>query len=95
MAKKDLRSVAASLGSVASSYPTQNVATAPETNAKLVKPTEPIVQFSFGLRKSLRRELQHLAADSDMTMRAFILDALKAKGLSVTDEDLLDLRRKG
>ncbi len=95
MAKKDLRSVAASLGSVASSYPTQNVATAPERNAKLVKPTEPIVQFSFGLRKSLRRELQHLAADADMTMRSFILDALKEKGLSVTDEDLLDLRRKG
>ena len=30
-----------------------------------------------------------------MTMRAFILDALQAKGLSVTAEDLLDLRRKG
>lgn len=88
MAKKDLRSVAASLTAVAATYPTQNVPTSE-------RPAEPIVQFSFGLRKSLRRELQHLAADADMTMRAFILDALKQKGLSVTDDDLLDLRRKG
>jgi len=95
MAKKDLRSVAASLTSVASSYPSQYVAATEEAPAKPIEPAEPIVQFSFGLRKSLRRELQHLAADADVTMRAFILDALKEKGLSVTDEDLLDLRRKG
>ena len=95
MAKKDLRSVAASLSAVASSYPTQNVATPPAEPSKPLQPTEPVVQFSFGLRKSLRRELQHLAADADMTMRAFILDALREKGLSVTEEDLLDLRRKG
>ena len=91
MAKKDLRSVAASLTAVAASYPTQNV----QSSERPAETAEPIVQFSFGLRKSLRRELQHLAADADMTMRAFILDALKEKGLSVTDEDLLDLRRKG
>jgi hypothetical protein len=30
-----------------------------------------------------------------MTMRAFILNALKERGLTVTDDDLLDLRRKG
>jgi hypothetical protein len=58
-------------------------------------PVEPIVQFSFGLRKSQRKELQRLAADVDMTMRAFILDALKEKGLPVTEEDLLDLRKRG
>lgn len=96
MAKKDLRSVAASLTSVASSYPTQHVTRAPgDEGAKPAEPSEPIVQFSFGLRKSLRRELQHLAADADMTMRAFILDALKEKGLGVTAEDLLDLRKRG
>ncbi len=33
--------------------------------------------------------------DADMTMRAFVLEALKSKGLSVTDEDLKDLRRRG
>ena len=62
----------------------------PETPA----PAEPIVQFAFGLRKSLRKELARLAADADMTMRAFILDALKKKKLPVTEEDLADLRRR-
>ena len=52
------------------------------------------MQFAFGLRKSLRKELARLAADADMTMRAFILDALKKKKLPVTEEDLADLRRR-
>ena len=98
MVKKDLRSVAASLSSVAASLPTQHIAVVPSViaNDRLAPAsTEPIVQFSFGLRKSQRRELQRLAADADMTMRAFILNALKENGLSVTEEDLLDLRRKG
>ena len=93
MAKKDLRNVAASLSAVAAQLPTQNVHS---IVAPRPSPTEePVVQFSFGLRKSQRRELQRLASDADMTMRAFILDALKAKGLTVTADDLLDLRRKG
>jgi hypothetical protein len=29
-----------------------------------------------------------------MTMRAFVLDALKAKGLEVRDDDLADLRKE-
>ena len=98
MSKKDLRSVAASLSAVAAQLPTQNVqsmVTPRPVPIETAKPAEPIVQFSFGLRKSQRRELQRLAADADMTMRAFILNALKERGLSVTDEDLLDLRRKG
>ena len=96
MVKKDLRSVAASLSSVAQSYPTQHIAPVVTVVAnERPSSNEPIVQFSFGLRKSQRRELQRLSADADMTMRAFILHALKEKGLSVTEEDLLDLRRKG
>lgn len=95
MARKDLRSVAASLTSVAAQLPTQNVAPSPAiVMPEPSVPTEEIVQFSFGLRKSQRKELQRLAADSDMTMRAFILNALKGQGLVVTDDDLLDLRRK-
>jgi len=35
-----------------------------------------------------------LAADADMTMRAFVLHALKDKGLDVQPDDLLDLRRE-
>jgi len=94
MARKDLRSVAASLTSVAATLPTQNVAPPPAPAVVAPEPREPteeIVQFSFGLRKSLRKELQRLAADSDMTMRAFILNALKGQGLAVTEDDLLDL----
>lgn len=94
--KKNLRSISASLTSVASELPTQNVSAVPPSDPeKLAAVEEPIVQFSFGLRKSLRKELARLAADADMTMRAFILDALKEKGLSVTAQDLLDLRKKG
>jgi len=95
MVKKDLRSVAASLSTVAAQLPTQNI---PAPTAHVVvapEQTEPIVQFSFGLRKSQRRELQRLAADADTTMRAFILNALKGQGLTVTEADLLDQRRKG
>lgn len=35
------------------------------------------------------------ALNNGKLMRAFILSALKEKGLDVTDEDLLDLRRRG
>lgn len=99
MSKKDLRSVAASLSAVAAQLPTQNVqpiaGPRPVPVEPVAAPSEPVVQFSFGLRKGQRRELQRLASDADMTMRAFILEALKAKGLTVIAEDLLDLRRKG
>ena len=96
--RKNLQSVAASLSAVAAQLPTQNVQPAVPPRPAPIEvsaSTEPVVQFSFGLRKSQRRELQRLAADADMTMRAFILSALKERGLTVTEEDLLDLRRKG
>lgn len=98
MARKDLKSVAAALAPAAARLPTQNVATPPRQEKPEqpdpAKPAEPVVQFSFGLRKSQRKELARLAAEADMTMRAFILDALRAKGLSVAEDDLLDLRRE-
>lgn len=96
MAKKDLRSVAAALTPVAETLPTQRVAE-PAAQAPKAKPasTEEVVQFSFGLRKSQRKELRRLAEDADMTVRAFILDALKGRGLTVNEEDLLDLRKRG
>jgi len=75
---------------------------AAEPAAKSVVPLRPrpaakpeeTIQFSLSLRKSLRKQLASLAADADMTMRAFVLDALKAKGLSVRDDDLADLRKE-
>lgn len=102
MAKKDLANVTANLADLASSLPSQNIARAPaakkgraaRSKPKLKIVEEPIIQFSLSLRKSLRKELVMLASDGDMTMRAFVLDALKAKGLSVTDDDVIDRRRR-
>ncbi len=59
-----------------------------------VKEEEPQAQFSFSLRKSLRKQLARLSDDADMTMRAFVLEALKAKGLDVRPDDLIDLRKE-
>ena len=53
-----------------------------------------LTQFSFGLRKELRKQLARLSDDADMTMRAFVLQALKDKGLNVRDDDLVDLRKE-
>jgi hypothetical protein len=41
--------------------------------------------------QAARKQLARLA---DMTMRAFVLDALKAKGLDVRPDDLADLRKE-
>ena len=95
MARKNLKSVAAALAPAAAQLPTQNVATSSrQAKVESTSAPDPVVQFSFGLRKSQRKELARLAAEADMTMRAFILDALREKELSVTDDDLLDLRRE-
>ena len=56
-------------------------------------PPEPVVQFSFSLRKSQRKQLARLADDVDLTMRAFILEALRERGLEVKEDDLRDLRQ--
>ena len=87
MAKKNMQSIVAALTPVADDLPTQNVA------HKSTKPSEPVVQFSFSLRKSLRKKLARLADDHDITMRAFILQALKDRGLDVSDDDMRDQRR--
>jgi hypothetical protein len=70
-------------------------AAAPKAKAKAERAGEPeeVSQFSFGLRKGLRKQLGRLADDADMTMRAFVLNALKEKGLDVRADDLLDLRK--
>lgn len=105
MSKKDLANVTADLSALASMMPTQrpvapaSVAAEPRVvKAKLVaapKPAEEgVTQFSFGLRKSLRKQLASLAAETDMTMRAFVLNALKEKGLAVRNDDLADLRKE-
>ena len=109
MSKKDLASVTADLSALASAMPTQRPAgvaplavVAEPAALKIVTTPKPkvkaepeaVTQFSLSLRKDLRKQLARLADESDMTMRAFVLNALKAKGLSVRDDDLVDLRRE-
>jgi hypothetical protein len=93
MSKKDLASVTADLSALAQTMPTQRAAVS-EPRAKAVAPAEEVIQFSLSLRKGLRKQLARLADDADMTMRAFVLDALKAKGLDVRPDDLVDLRKE-
>jgi hypothetical protein len=88
--KKNLQSITASLGDLAATMPTQR----PMSVVPRAVHSEPLVQFSFSMRRSLRKELDQLALANDTTMRAFVLSALKEKGLSVTDDDLLDLRKQ-
>jgi hypothetical protein len=90
MDKKDFGAVG-TLASLAKDYPTQR---APSKTASRAGEGEPVIQFSLSLRKSLRKQLMLLASDADMTMRAFVLHALKDKGLDVHPDDLLDLRRE-
>jgi hypothetical protein len=95
MSKKDLANVTADLSALAAVMPTQRpVPAAPlKVVSRPAESDEPVIQFSLSLRKSLRKQLATLAADADMTMRAFVLHALKEKGLAVRDDDLADLRR--
>ncbi|WP_299211996.1 hypothetical protein, partial [uncultured Tateyamaria sp.] len=95
MARKNLQSIASALQPAAENLPTQKDSAPSPAPPETPTMAEPIVQFSFGLRRSQRKQLARLAAEDDMTMRAFILNALKEKGLEVSSEDLLDLRRKG
>jgi hypothetical protein len=96
MSKKDLANVTADLSALAAVMPTQRpVPAAPlKVVSRPAESDEPVIQFSLSLRKSLRKQLATLAADADMTMRAFVLQALKEKGLAVRDDDLVDLRRR-
>jgi hypothetical protein len=107
MTKKDLARVTTDLTALASTMPTQRPVAAPAPveppvalkPAALPKPApkgqgDELIQFSFSLRKDLRKQLARLADDADMTMRAFVLNALKDKGLDVRDDDLVDLRKE-
>jgi hypothetical protein len=95
MNRRDLAQVQADLSALAEGLPSQHVETVRSAKQPRAAPKEEVIQFSLTLRRSLRKELARLAGDGDMTMRAFVLLALRDKGLSVTDEDLVDLRKQG
>jgi hypothetical protein len=104
--KKHLASLETDLAALAQQLPSQNVPAANQGGHKRhpaaeVKETpesmpeeEPVIQFSLSLRESLRKQLAQLALESDCTMRAFVLNALKDKGLNVTGADLIDRRKR-
>ena len=92
MVKKDLGAVG-DLAALAKDYPTQRAPSKTASRAGEAE-GEPVIQFSLSLRKSLRKQLMLLASDADMTMRAFVLNALKDKGLDVQPDDVLDLRKE-
>jgi hypothetical protein len=94
MSKKDLASVTADLSALAQTMPTQRTTVSEPPALRIVAPAEEVIQFSLSLRKGLRKQLARLADEADMTMRAFVLDALKARGLDVRPDDLTDLRKE-
>ena len=51
-------------------------------------------QVTLQMRESLHKELARKAFDSGMTMRGYIMNALRKSGLKVTDADLVDRRRR-
>jgi hypothetical protein len=86
MAKKDFSNISGDLAALADTMPTQR------PPARAPKPVSRSFQFSLSLSKDQRKHLMRLASEADMTMRAFVLNALKDKGLPVDPGDLLDLR---
>jgi len=93
MGKSKLENVTTDLSALAERMPTQRPAAVEAPKPKPKPPDEPITQLSLSLRKSLHKQLIKLAVDADVTLRAFVLGALKKEGLPVRDDDLVDLRR--
>jgi len=58
------------------------------------KSEEAVTQVTLKMRESLHRELARRAFNSGMTMRGYIMRALKQAGLHVTEADLLDRRKQ-
>jgi hypothetical protein len=102
--KKNLLSLAGRLAPLADTLPTQRPPSGnqtepatPPAKAALRRAApaaaEPQVQISLTMRRSLRKQLELLCVEANMPMRAFILSALQAKGLDVTETDIEDRRK--
>lgn len=101
MAKKNLKDIETNLAVLAAPLPTQHVESArppavtpARIKEKKVVSVEPEVQFSFAMPASVRRQLAIKAVEADMTMRGYILAALREKGIEVDDAVIADARRK-
>ena len=91
-----MQSIVTALTPMAGTLPTQRPQPVQEAIPKPASAPadEPLVQFSFSLRKSQRKQLARLASDEDVPMRVFILEALREKGLDVSEDDLRDMRKE-
>ncbi len=69
-------------------------ATKQEAASKAAAKAERQSQFTLQMRESLHKELARRAFNSGMTMRGYIMEALRKSGLRVTDADLVDRRRR-
>jgi hypothetical protein len=49
----------------------------------------------FKVSPALKKEIYRSALERDETVRAFILKALKDRGIAVSDNDLVDRRKVG
>ncbi len=73
-----------------------------EKKSRAARPKSPLTserverqsQVTLQMRESLHRDLARKAFESGMTMRGYIMRALKKSGLKVTDADLVDRRRR-
>lgn len=77
------------------STPTQSESRRARRPKKPLATPEPVSQVTIKMRESLHRELARKAFTSGMTMRGFIMQALKQAGLGVTEADLVDGRKSG
>ena len=53
------------------------------------------VSVQFKVSTVLKKEIYRSALERDETVRAFILKALKDRGIAVSDGDLVDRRKVG
>ena len=72
---------------------TGNVKTGPAHSKAAEQSSTQLTQFTLQMRSSLHRELARKALNSGMTMRGYIMKALRDSGLKVTQADLVDRRR--
>lgn len=54
-------------------------------------PDEKTVQFKVS--PELKKEIHRTALERDETIRTFILKALKQRGITIADDDLVDRRK--
>ena len=69
------------------------MATTTQKNRVMQVLGEDITLFNIPLRESLRKQLARRALETGTSMRGFVLNALKAQGLDILDEEVVDRRR--